>query len=179
MSVRPRSTAGGVAGAARNWGSARDAAGSDMARSGMDGSGSDGSGIGRCGKGTGTDGSGTDGSGTDGSGTDGSDKDGSDKDGSGTGGGTGGRGTADGATAAADSVWGICATRQARPSNTVSQAPQRTRPLRTRNWSGTTLKAVPQCGQRVVRAMALLYPAFRFCGRAGRPSLPVPAIPTG
>src|SRR5690606_24767720 len=135
MSVRPRSTAGGVAGAARNWGSARDAACSGMARSGMDGSGSDGSGIGRGGKGTGTDGSGTDGS---------------DKDGSGTGGGAGGRGTADAATAAADSVWGICATRQARPSNTVSQAPQRTRPLRTRNWSGTTLKAVPQCGQRVV-----------------------------
>jgi hypothetical protein len=45
-------------------------------------------------------------------------------------------------------------SRQARPSNTVEQAPQRTRPLRTRSWSGTTLKVVPHCGQRVVRAMA-------------------------
>ena len=39
------------------------------------------------------------------------------------------------------------------------------------HWSGTTLKAVPQCGQRVVKAMALRGSyAFRPCGRAGRPS---------
>ena len=70
-------------------------------------------------------------------------------------------------------------TRLARPSNTVEQAPQRTRPLRIRNWSGTTLKAVPQCGQRVVKAMALRGSyAFRPCGRAGRPSRRARARPT-
>ena len=61
---------------------------------------------------------------------------------------------AGGATGGRAVGWPLSGTRQARPSNTVEQAPQRTRPLRTRSWSGTTLKEVPHCGQRVVRAMA-------------------------
>ncbi|MNX88152.1 hypothetical protein D3C86_1201120 [compost metagenome] len=64
--------------------------------------------------------------------------------------GTGGTGGADGAAGGSDPASG---SRHARPSKTVEQAPQRTRPLRTRSWSGTTLNVVPHCGQRVVRAM--------------------------
>jgi hypothetical protein len=39
---------------------------------------------------------------------------------------------------------GASSTTAAKPSNTREQTPQRTNPLRTRNWSATTLKAVPQ-----------------------------------
>ncbi|MEO6293953.1 MAG: hypothetical protein ABIO88_15180 [Burkholderiaceae bacterium] len=40
-------------------------------------------------------------------------------------------------------------------SNTSAQRPQRTQPLDTLSWSGTTLKTVSQAGQRVLRLMTV------------------------